>query len=52
LQFNFESSDGLRENAILRVGGSPADSSSFGANTNHDIKMDEHYWGGIAVFAQ
>jgi heparanase 1 len=40
------------DGAILRIGGSPADSLGFGANTDQSIKMDEDYWNGIAAFAQ
>jgi len=49
-----ELSDGLQEhatNAILRMGGSPADSLGFGANTDQPIKLDNKYWDSIADFA-
>ena len=50
--YEFELRDGLRENAILRIGGSPADRLGFGANTRQSIKMDANYWDSVAAFAQ
>ena len=41
-----------RTHTILRMGGSPADSLGFGANTDQSIKLDAAYWDGIASFAK